>query len=663
MMILSKGTILPLWHRPCRWLAALLLVLSGSGVAVAYTDHRGVNTDSLETALMHHRYKNNKELMGIYLKLIRGYLNNNSPQCRKYCELALGLSYELNALNARESAIYNLGLEAYGSDDFDRAVGYFEWALALTDSMRGDHRYSESDIDDNLSQIYGALGNVYNMQDRLHLAIEYYQRALPLFERYGWLQSQCILYHNVGELYLSMGNREQAKQNYLQAVGKGLESDDSLMMALPRKGLVKIYIDENDYPRAHENAELAYAYYHAHRDEEPEDYPQVLAELSRICLMQGHQDLKQARQWADEALTWVSDEMGTETRCDIYAACCQVAMAEGQWKQALTYGLQSVRSDSIATYSDASCYLMLLKIYNHLGQKEKAEECADRLYNIMQDYATDHYQSGLSQMEVLYQTEKKQAAIEQLTRQKQWLTTGIILTALILLLTALIFYLLWRSVRLSKQHELIKARHDLVKARLDGEMAERVRIARDLHDRMGGLLTALRQSLQSPIDTEADDNRLYTTPVNLQALSLVDDAIREMRNVAHHLLPDSLSRYGLRTSLRDFCATLDNVSFSYLGKNGPVPHQEALYCIVHELVNNAVKNAHARHINVSLITNPKYTAVNVSDDGQGIDTTADTQKGMGLRNIQERVADLGGQFHLYSQPGKGTEINIELKND
>lgn len=183
----------------------------------------------------------------------------------------------MNALAARQNALYHLGMQYYAQDEFEKAVYYYQWGVAVTDSMAGDKRYSESNVDDMRSQLYGAIGNVYNMQDKLQLAIAYYQKALPIFEKHGWLQSQTILYHNVGELFLTIGNTEEAKRNYLKAIEKGEESKDSLMPALARKGLVKIYIGENDYGRARQTAEKSYAYYHAHRQEERDDYAEILA--------------------------------------------------------------------------------------------------------------------------------------------------------------------------------------------------------------------------------------------------------------------------------------------------------------------------------------------------------------------------------------------------
>ena len=179
----------------------------------------------------------------------------------------------------------------------------------------------------------------------------------------------------------------------------------------------------------------------------------------------------------------------------------------------------------------------------------------------------------------------------------------------------------------------------------NGELGERVRLARDLHDRLGGLLTAVKQHL-----SVADD----------KASELTDEAMREMCNVAHHLLPDALQRCGLRTALHDYCKTMKNVSFAFYGNDKHVANEELVYCIVYELVNNAVKNANANHITVQLIVNDGNTIINVSDDGSGMPDVSQSES-YGLIGIHERVKAIGGTMTIYSKPNEGTEINIEIK--
>ena len=623
----------------------LLITLFALGVTQgwAYSDHRGRRVDSLEAMLKSDNPPRGEKLLKAYTDLMWGYMNTNGERATHYARKALALSYQGNWLNARTDALRILGLVAYGSEDYDTALGYFNWALAVTDSMRGEKRYAESDIDDNLSTLYGSIANLYNLQDQGHLAIAYYQRALPIFEKYGWKESCTILYHNVGELYEGMGNTEEAERNYLMAKQAAQESGDSLMVALAQKGLLKVYVGMGDYDRAAEASARALAYYARHQDEELGDYTTVLVETARMHLMQGHQNLEQAKALAREALGHAQEDLMPETRFDIYAVCCELAMHEGRWQEALQYGLQSVHeNDDEATLTDASCYALLAQVYAELGDALHARAYINKVYSMMERFATDHYQSGLSQMQVLYETEKKAAEIRQLQRERRLYTWGSLLAGVVLVLVALTFFLLWCSVRLRRRTALIQAR-------LEGELDERVRLARDLHDRLGGQLTALRQQLTLE-GGERD-----------RAVELTDGAIREMRAVAHHLLPDSLRRYGLRTALGEFCQALSGVSFSFLGSEDCLPRQdqEAIYCIAHELVNNAAKHSGAQHIQVQLMADEEGCSIVVSDDGNGR-LTAEQAEGMGWRNIQERVAALNGVVDVSSRPGQGTEVSIVL---
>ena len=624
------------------WLSVVCLAGYGQ-----YSDHRNRNVDSLEMVLNGSNPPQGQELMKAYNNLMWGYLNTDGAKSRQYALKAIDLSYEENMLNARADALRVLGLIAYGNDDYDVAIEYYNRALEVSDSMKNDSRYSESDIDDNLSVIYGSIANVYNMQDKVHLAIHYYQKALPIFEKYGWLESTAILYYNIGELYNSMGNSDEARSNYLMAVDAAQKSGDSLLVAMSHKGLVAIYNDAGDMAKVEEAANVCYEYYRNHIEEEKGDYIVTILAFARLQ-MNHYKDLDRAEGYISEALSLLDDETSWETRSNVYTACCELAMARKQWKKAEEYALMSLE-DEYETYDDIGVYVYLAQIYAELGNNEGVKEYSEKIFNGMAQFANANYQSGLSQMAVLYETEKKQAAIEQLTREKRWYMIGSVLIGCIMLLVALLFFLLWRNVRKNRQNAIVVAK-------LSGEVAERVRIARDLHDRMGGLLTSIKRNL------EYAENPGETNESILTAKAQTDEAMREMRNVAHHLLPESLKRYGLRVALGDYCRTMKNVSFSFVGDEKLIPNQydEAVYCIVYELVNNAVKNAEANHIRVQLFADAETIVVNVSDDGNG--GIAVSTEGSGMRNIKERVDAIGGTFDVCSEPGKGSEVNIEIRN-
>ena len=614
-----------------------LLLPVSSMLQAQYTDHRNRKIDSLEYLLASEKTLSEVELMRAYHDLMWGYLQTDSEKSSGYAQKAVELSYKLNALNARADALRILGLNHYGRDDYEKAIEYFNESLAVTEQMKVDKRYTESDIDDNLSAIYGSIANVYNMKDQAQLAIHYYQLALPIFEKYRWMESKAILYHNIAELYNSMGNVEEAERNELMSLEAAIVSGDSLLMVMPQKVLTKYYLRRGDIIEAEKAVRACYDYYSRHKAEEMDGYIVTLINLARIQLKHYH-DVDMAETLTNEALEYITDETWSETSGDLYNAVCEVAMERKQWRKAEEYAWKAINVGAAETYNDIGSYVYLTQIYAELGETQKVKECVEKVFCGMEQFATSNYQSSLSQMEVLYETDKKQAAIEQLEKERRWLSISAVLVGCVLLLLVLLFFMLWRAVRQSKQHAVVKAK-------LDGELAERVRIARDLHDRMGGLLTAIKQNA-SP---------------GSKVAALTDEAASEMRNVAHHLLPDALQRYGLRTALRDYCQTMKKVSFSYVGEDWRLENEEAIYCIVYELVNNAVKSADANHVLVQLMVDEDTTTVNVSDDGNGNVDVVSTD-GTGLRNIQERVKAIGGRLDFYSTPGKGTEINIVLKN-
>ena len=619
-----------------------LCLCLGTSVA-AYNDHRNARVDSLEAALKSSNPPKGDDLLRAYVALMRGYALYDTKKAEDYGRKALALSYERNGLNARQDVLRRFGQMHYGREEFDKAINYYQWALAVVDSMKQSGRYSQREIDDALSTTYGSIANAYNLQDKAHLAINYYQKALPIFEKYNWLESQAILYYNIGELYLTMGNEAEAERNYLLSIQKGEASKDSLMMAIPRKGLTRLYLRQGNYEQARRTAERCYAYYHAHRDEEVEDYPVILASMVRLNLMDGHQDLPKANAYAKEALG-LADSLRFEGQSDIYAACCELAMAEQQWQEALSYGLRSIHPDSLATAADAGCYQLLAEIYTELGQKDKAREYIRKMHDVMTRYATDHYQSGLSQMEVLYETEKKEARIATLNRERslyRWLLGVAIVATGALAVSVLLIIVMNR-----RKKKLIAA-----KAALEAETRERRILARDLHDGVGSMLSVLRLKIEGNAD-------------KAESLQQLDSTAGELRRTAHHLLPEELLRSGLRSALSDFAATVPGAEFSSSGNGHPIARdlELVLYRCAYELVNNALKHAHASHIDIQLLQGPHEVTLTVSDCGNSSFSTphSSLQKGMGLRNIEERIRPYHGTMHIAPSAAGGTEVNVSI---
>lgn len=610
--------------------------------AGAYNDYRNARVDSLEAALKSKNPPKGADLLRAYDELMRGYLPFDGIKASYYGHKALALSYELNGLRVRQDVLRRFAQMHYAREEFDEAIRIFQQALAVVDSMEHDKRYTPRDVDDARSCLYGAIGNVYNMQDKAHLAIHYYQLALPIFEKYNWLESQTILYHNVGELYFLMGNYQEAERNYLMGLSKSRESKDSLMIALSQKGLLHLYINMGDYPKVIKMAGPCYAYYYAHRTEEVGDYHVVLASMVRLNLMEGHENIAAAKTYAKEALKQV-DELGFEDKSNVYAACSEVAMAEKQWQQALGYALQTIHPDSLATSGDASCYQLLAEIYTELGQKSKAREYIQKMHDVMSRYSTDHYQSGLSQMKVLYETEKKEVQIAALDKERRlhlWVM-GVGCLVLVVSILLLVYFQLAHR----RQKALLAA-----KVALDTETKERRILARDLHDSLGSMLSVLRLKIEG--DTQKDET-----------LRMIDQTTTELRRISHHIMPEELLQGGLRTALADFAISVPGTQFHFFGNDAIRISQDmelVLYRCAYELVNNALRHAAAGHIDIQLMQEEEQISLTVSDDGKGMSNTPSAREGMGFENIRARIARFNGKLNIVSTENTGTEINITL---
>jgi signal transduction histidine kinase len=166
---------------------------------------------------------------------------------------------------------------------------------------------------------------------------------------------------------------------------------------------------------------------------------------------------------------------------------------------------------------------------------------------------------------------------------------------------------------------------------------------------------------------------LVMTPENHQAfersLDMLDSSIREMRRVAHNMMPEALVRFGLDTALSDFCNDINQsgalqVNYQSIGMEGVTLDQTTsitLYRIVQELINNTMKHARATTAIVQITKSEELLSVTVEDDGKGFDTSIlKTNKGIGWINIQNRVDFLKGKLDIRSRTGEGTSVQIEL---
>ena len=199
---------------------------------------------------------------------------------------------------------------------------------------------------------------------------------------------------------------------------------------------------------------------------------------------------------------------------------------------------------------------------------------------------------------------------------------------------------------------------------LKGQEEERSRIAKDLHDGLGGLLSGTKLSF-----TNMKEN-LLLTPENAilfeKSLSMLDTTIADLRKVAHNLMPEALVKFGLNDALKDFCSTIQlttsiRITYQKIGTDRKIGNtsETFIYRIIQELVNNAVKHAQASEILVQIAYSNNKISMTVEDNGKGYNKTQITT-GDGLNNIAYRVKYLNGSMDLQTSLNNGTAVNIEI---
>ena len=345
-----------------------------------------------------------------------------------------------------------------------------------------------------------------------------------------------------------------------------------------------------------------------------------------------------------------------------------------RYREAEQIALEAMQMDSSNLTNNILLYESLTLANAGLGEVAQAEAYFHLYKTATAAYSNQNFQSSLSEMEVKYETEKKEMRIAALEDENQLMTLLSIAIAAVLLLALIASIFLWRWT--VQKRRLAEKRRELaeqqikqleqekqlvaIQAVLDGEVQERTRLARDLHDGLGSILATAKYNL-ADIKKASDRNDLNMEHFD-RAMNLLDESMYEMRRVAHHLMPEALSLYGLKQSIADFCNSIPHVKFNYYGDEIRLdPKMEMMvYRIIHELVSNALKHASASHILVQIVQELDRIDITVQDNGCGFDPSTIAQ-GMGLANILTRIEAYNGNLLVDSTPGVGTEVNVELK--
>jgi two-component system, NarL family, sensor kinase len=243
--------------------------------------------------------------------------------------------------------------------------------------------------------------------------------------------------------------------------------------------------------------------------------------------------------------------------------------------------------------------------------------------------------------------------------------------ALLLLGGAIILFVLYYQKRmvqekLQRQVMEIDFQKRMIEAALESQENERRRVAGDLHDSIGAMLSTIRLSFLTFARQHNGAQESVT-----ENKKLIDETIESVRRISRDLMPSTLEKFGLSQAVKDMCERFQSstqlaISFTESGEPRSLGKKQDLmvFRIIQELINNALKHANASAIQVNFINDDSFTAT-VEDNGVGFDVEAHkldktSGKGLGLFNIENRARLAGADIQFSSEKGRGTKTTLTM---
>jgi two-component system NarL family sensor kinase len=344
----------------------------------------------------------------------------------------------------------------------------------------------------------------------------------------------------------------------------------------------------------------------------------------------------------------------------------------GQAQEGIKTGLQAL---AIAKENKIEAKLpMIYTALAHNYEKMGSYREAAGTYKLLNELKDSLYQAAnpkaLAEIQTKYETEKKERQIEQQQSRIRFQNLIFVGIGLLVFLGAWLAYSLYKRYKLRQetklQTELMQQQALSVKAVMEAEENERQRIAKDLHDGVGQMMSAAKMNL-SAFESEIAFANLNQQKSFTKVISLVDESCREVRNVSHTMMPIALTRNDLATAVHEFVDKLDQESLRVqvytegLEQRLDSNTEMVLYRVIQECVNNVIKHANATTLDISVIRNEDGIDATIEDNGKGFDPQVKSQQGgIGLRNIITRIEFLKGTVDFDSSPGRGTVVALHV---
>lgn len=531
------------------------------------------------------------------------------------------------ATRVKTSIENNIGVTYYLNGDFEGAAKYF------ISACEGYERTNPNDV--NLGLTYANVATTFGDLKKYKEAIVYAKKALKFSQQSRDSYSILSAFHTLADLQITDGDTTNGLANLDTARKLATDSKNLYYLFMVDRSKASYHVHLGQQQQAIEWFRKSIE--HIEKLDIPYDKANVYLQLGRSLMETGK--IAEAYSEAKKGKRLADLNQFTVVQKDAFILLSDLEKRQQNWKNAIAF------SDSANILADS--------IYK--------QENVKRIDFLQAKYQADKQEATINNLQV-----QNRLRIAELDKRRNY----IFLLAAIGIIVSLLAIIFYRGNSLKKQKiQQLEKEQQLTAAEavLRGQEQERGRLAKDLHDSLGGMLSGIKHSFTHMKET------LIMTPENLKAfergLEMLDVSINEFRQVAHNMMPDTLVKYGLNAAIRDYCAgfnSSEKFKITYQSYNiDPLEINQTtsitIYRVIQELVNNIIKHASATEAVVQVTREDNKLLITVEDNGKGFDSgTLSSNKGIGWSNINSRIDYLKGKIDIDSKPGKGTSVNIEI---
>lgn len=599
-------------------------------------------------------------LVKAYNELTWQYRLVDREKAIDYGNKAIAQGTKINFLAGIAQAYNDLGILFYDKENYDTAIHLYGKSAEIRRKLNDEK---------GLAALFNKIGIIYQKQGVFDKALENQFNALKIYQKLNYDFGASYALNNIGILNQNMGQYDEAARYQKESIVIKEKMGDRLGIAGSFVNLANIYLIKKDFDSSAYYYKAAISILRSLGDKEylanalnnfGNQYVATKQFEKAIPLIN---ESLQLRQELEDTKGMVScmNNLG-----DIYIEMKKPDTAEAILIRALDMGKKAVNCQTEVN----KLYLTLSKLYESTGKTDKALEMY-KLYSSTKDSLyTDELGQKFAKLETEYKTLEKEKTIQQQSfaiKQKNYWITAIIS---LLILGSLLGYSYYRRYKLKQQAKLnaaiLKQQEIATKAILEAEEGERQRIAKDLHDGVGQMMSAAKMNLsafESEINFSTAEQRLSFEKI----IQLVDESCKEVRSVSHNMMPNALLKNSLASAVGEFIDKLDQKTLQVhlytegLDERLDSNIETVLYRIIQECVNNVIKHSGASTLDISVVKDKDGVSATIEDNGKGFDL-ADKSKfdGIGLKNIITRAEYLKGSVEFDSTPGKGTLVAIHV---